>query len=45
MVNVLNTLMEFALNVHKDISFIVKSASHILKDVYNIAERIVQFAK
>lgn len=44
MVNVLNILMVFVLNVHKDTSFIVKSVSPILKDVCNIVVKIVQFA-
>lgn len=42
MVNAKSILMEFVLNVQKDISFIVKSASHILPGVLDIVEKIVQ---
>lgn len=44
MVNVLNILMVFARNVHKDTSFIAKSASPILKDACNIVVKIVRSA-
>lgn len=42
MVNVLNILMVFARNVHKDTSFIAKSASPTLKDACNIVVKIVR---